>query len=84
MVMLDDDDDHDAAAASDVAAGIDTGSDSDDTAPAAAVEDSIASRVRRHGAPRLGMRCHRPFSHLTHSVVHCTPAPCRPMRQPLT
>eukprot|EP00965_Chrysotila_dentata_P084831 2800418-Pleurochrysis_carterae.AAC.1 len=52
MVMLDDDDDHDAATVPDVAAGIDSGSDSDDTAPAAAVDDSIASRDRRHGAPR--------------------------------
>eukprot|EP00965_Chrysotila_dentata_P016940 561718-Pleurochrysis_carterae.AAC.1 len=53
MVMLDDDDDHDAAAAPDVAVGVDTCSDSDDTAPAAAVDGcSIASHLRRHGAPR--------------------------------
>eukprot|EP00965_Chrysotila_dentata_P014393 477374-Pleurochrysis_carterae.AAC.1 len=61
---------------------MDTGSDSDDTSPTAAVDDSIASRVRRHGAP--DPRCHRPPSHLMHSVVHCTPTPCRPMRHPLT
>eukprot|EP00965_Chrysotila_dentata_P162623 5369615-Pleurochrysis_carterae.AAC.1 len=52
MVMLDDDDDHDATAVPDVAAGMDTGSDSDDTTPVAAVDDSIVSRVRCHGTPR--------------------------------
>eukprot|EP00965_Chrysotila_dentata_P072452 2393543-Pleurochrysis_carterae.AAC.1 len=82
MAMLDDNDDHDAAAVPDVAAGMGIGSDSDDTAPAAAVDDSIASLSAAMG-PR-DPRCHRPPSHLMHSATHYTPAPCRPMRHPLT
>eukprot|EP00965_Chrysotila_dentata_P254626 6211942-Pleurochrysis_carterae.AAC.2 len=50
--MDDADDDDNLAAAPAVAAGMDTNSDCDKTAPAAGLDDTIAFRVRRHGAPR--------------------------------
>eukprot|EP00965_Chrysotila_dentata_P113679 3757836-Pleurochrysis_carterae.AAC.4 len=52
MVMDDADGDDNDAAAPGVAEGMETDSDSDSTAPAAGMDGTIASRVRRHGAPR--------------------------------
>eukprot|EP00965_Chrysotila_dentata_P038855 1290681-Pleurochrysis_carterae.AAC.3 len=46
------DDDDNVAAAPSVAAGIDTNSDCDSTAHATGMDNTIAFRVRRHGAPR--------------------------------
>eukprot|EP00965_Chrysotila_dentata_P017539 582939-Pleurochrysis_carterae.AAC.1 len=50
--MDDADDDDNVAAAPGVAAGMDTNFDCDNTTTAAGTDDTIASRVRRHGAPR--------------------------------
>eukprot|EP00965_Chrysotila_dentata_P208028 6184470-Pleurochrysis_carterae.AAC.1 len=52
MVMDDADDDNNVAAAPGVAAGMETDSFDNNTAPAADMDDRIASRVRRQGAPR--------------------------------
>eukprot|EP00965_Chrysotila_dentata_P245251 6206448-Pleurochrysis_carterae.AAC.1 len=52
LVVMDDDNDDNVAAAPGVAAGMDTNSDCENTAPAAGMDDLIASCVRRHGALR--------------------------------
>eukprot|EP00965_Chrysotila_dentata_P199753 6179568-Pleurochrysis_carterae.AAC.4 len=52
MVVDDAAADDKVAAAQGVAAGMETDSDGDNTAPAARMDDTIASRVHRHGAPR--------------------------------
>eukprot|EP00965_Chrysotila_dentata_P255809 6212347-Pleurochrysis_carterae.AAC.2 len=77
MVVDDANDDDNVAAAPGVVAGMDIDSNCDKTAPAAGMDDSIASRVRRHRAPRpvlLQTTCT-----FNPSVVYCTSVLCRPM-----
>eukprot|EP00965_Chrysotila_dentata_P226629 6195524-Pleurochrysis_carterae.AAC.5 len=77
MVMDDTDDDDNVAATPDVAAGMETDSDGDNSAPAAGMDETIASCVHRHGAPR-------PFVPQTafafnppHGVLHTHIVPAR-------
>eukprot|EP00965_Chrysotila_dentata_P231949 6198662-Pleurochrysis_carterae.AAC.1 len=74
---MDDADDADnVAAAPSVVAGMDINSDCDNTAPAAGIDDLIASRVRRHGAPRPVLP-DTAFAFNPHAV-YCTPVLCEP------